>query len=290
MMNFKDKINSYYHLAKPRIVCCCLLTAAAGFLFASHWSNNYATLVGMLIGLGLVVGCAGVLSSLIDRDIDSRLSWTKKRAMAATEIKVPGAVKYTAAAGILGLAIIAIYANILTLIIALFGLLIYVIIYDYVKRKTIYGALVGAFAGALAPVIGYCAFTDSLDIGSVIIFLIFVCWQLVHFHAIALYRQKEYRSSGLPIWPNVKGVASSQFQVLFAIGVFSALMIGLFVFGYVGYVFLLFGLALGLGWLWYCSLLVSRSTPSAWGKTVLTSSLVVILLLSIGLAVGPLLA
>ncbi len=289
-MKPKDKINTYYHLAKPRLVGRGLLTAAAGFFFASHWSNSYSTLVGLLIGLGLVLSCAGVLSSVFNRDIDSKMVSARKKATLTSEIEVHKAVKYAAFMGILGLAMLAIYANILTLIIALFGLLIYVVIYNYLKRKTIYGALIGAAAGAIPPVIGYCAFTDSLDIGGVIIFLIFVCWQLVHFHGLALYKQREYKERGLPIWPNVKGVASSQFQTLFAIGALSVLMVALLVFGYVGYVFLLIGLALGLGWLWYCSLLVSRLTPSAWGKKVFTSSLAIILLLSIGLAIGPLLA
>ncbi|HEY1645312.1 MAG TPA: heme o synthase [Candidatus Saccharimonadales bacterium] len=289
-MTFSHKeIKSYYALAKPGIIYGNLPTAIAGYLFASHWHNNYGVLIAMILGLALIIGCGCVVNNVIDKDIDSKMERTKKRAVVTGEINTKSALKYALVLGVLGVLVLGIFTNALTLGVALFGLIVYVAVYGLAKRKTVYSTLVGALAGAVPPLVGYVAFTDTVDQGGVIIVFILICWQMTHFYGISLYRKKEYMAAKLPLWSIVKGDWSAQLQAMGFIAVFAVLNVSLFVLGYVGFIYLVVMMVVSLGWLWYCVVNVGKLSPSAWGRQVFLKSLMVILIFSVMLALGPVL-
>lgn len=282
-----SRARTYYDLAKPGIIYGNLLTGAAGFLFASHWRGDWGTMFFMLVGLGLIVGCGCVINNVIDKDIDSLMERTKKRAIVSGHIKTKMALIYGAVLGLLGALILGLLTNGLTLAVGLFGLFIYLVPYTLSKRKTQYSTLIGAVAGAMPPLAGFVAYSGYIGGAGIVLVGLIASWQLTHFYAIALYRKKEYKAANLPIWSVVNGDWSTQLQSISFIGIFTLFGVCLFILGYTGYLFVLGILALGLGWLWYSVTLASKLTASAWGRKIFLSSLWVILITSLLLAIGP---
>jgi protoheme IX farnesyltransferase len=280
-------IKSYYNLAKPGIIYGNLLTAAAGFLFASHWHSSYSLFVSMLAGTALIIGSGCVFNNVIDRDIDKKMERTKKRATVTGQIPLNDALIYGAVLGVIGCLILGIFVNVLALVVAIAGFVIYVVIYGAAKRKSVYGTMVGSLAGAIPPLIGYTAVTKNIDQAGLILVFILICWQLTHFYAISLYRKKDYVAAGIPVWPIIKGDWSAQLQAIGFIGLFTIFSVSLFFLGYTGYIYLAASFVLGIGWLWYSVVIAGKLTASAWGRKVFVSSLIVILAISVLLAVGP---
>ncbi|MHB1864733.1 MAG: heme o synthase [Candidatus Saccharimonadales bacterium] len=288
-MTTKISFKDYYNLTKPGIIYSNLLTAAAGFLFASHWHNSYRLFISMLIGLALIIASACTVNNVIDRKIDAKMDRTKKRALVTGKISVKDALKFATVIGVAGALILGILVNSTALLLALAGVAIYVVFYGLAKRQSVYGTLVGSLSGAVPPIVGYTAFSGSLDLASVILLMVLVCWQLAHFYGIALYRKKEYAAAGLPVWPIVKGDWNAQLQAIASIAIFALLSICLFIFGYVGYVYLLAMLIIGISWLWYSVITANRLSANIWGRKLFISSLIVMLLFCISISFGPLL-
>jgi protoheme IX farnesyltransferase len=282
-------IKSYYRLTKPGIIYGNLLTAAAGYFFASHWHNNYSALIGLLVGLGLIIGASCVANNVIDRDIDLKMERTKNRSTVTGDISKKTALRYAAILGILGAITLIVFTNFLTFLVGLFGVVVYLGFYSYAKRKSVWGTLVGGLAGAVPPIAGYAAYTNYLDQGAVILLFVLICWQLAHFYGIALYRKQEYKAAGIPVWPVIKGDWNAQFQALGAIGLFTIFSITLFFFGYTGFVYLAVMLVTGIAWFWYAVFLAGKLKAPVWGRKVFLSSLIVMIILCLSLAFGPIL-
>jgi protoheme IX farnesyltransferase len=60
---------------------------------------------------------------------------------------------------------------------------------------------VGAFPGALPPVIGWAAARGRIEPGAVVLFAILFLWQIPHFLAIAWIYREDYARGGLPMLP-----------------------------------------------------------------------------------------
>lgn len=288
-MAHKKKIKSYYHLTKPGIVYGNLITAVAGFLFASHWSWDYGALVGLIIGVAMVIGGSCALNNIIDKDIDARMERTRSRAIVTGRISTREALIFGSVLLIGGSFILAMTTNTLTMLVAWIGAIIYVVIYGWAKRITVYGTLIGSLSGAMPLLGGYTAVKDHIGLAGIILVFILVCWQMAHFYAIALYRKKDYQAANLPIWSVVKGDWSTQVQVMTFIALYSVFLVSLFVLGYVGYSYLATALIIGLAWFWQSIISIDKLNSTAWGKKVFKSSLIVIVVTSLMLAFGPIL-
>lgn len=281
-------IKSYYHLSKPGIVYGNLITSTAGYLFVSHW-HKLLGLFWMDIGLALVIGGSCAINNVIDKDIDTKMERTKKRASVTGEIPSTYIRNYGLALIALGAVILSIFNNLTTMYVALFGVLIYVVIYGIAKRRTPYSTMIGAAAGAIPPVVGYTAYSSNIDQGAMILFFILVCWQMAHFYGIALYRKKEYKEAKLMIWPIVKGDWSTQLQAMVFIAIFTIFAMSVFIFGYTGFIYLVVMMVVGLTWLWYSVNIINKYNPTEWGRKIFISSLIVILITSVALSLGPVL-
>jgi protoheme IX farnesyltransferase len=214
---------------------------------------------------------------------------TKKRATVTGDIKSKHVRNYGLILMALGLITLAALTTLTAMYVALFGIFMYVLIYGVAKRKTIYSTMIGSISGAIPPVVGYSAFSSSVDQGAMLLFFILVCWQMAHFYGIALYRKKEYKAAGLKVWPLVKGDWSTQVQAMFFIAFYTIFAMAMFILGYTGFIYLVVIMITGLGWLWYSVTLASRYNASEWGRKVFHSSLTVIIVTSIALSLGPLL-
>lgn len=274
-------LKAYYSLAKPGIIRGNAVTAVAGFLLASKGNINFRLLLVTLGGLSLIIASACVFNNYIDRDIDSKMARTKKRALVSGAISGRNALIYASLLGLAGVAFLALYTNLLTLVIALLGFFFYVVVYGFFKRRSVYGTIVGSISGATPPVVGYCAVTNRLDSGALILFLILVFWQMPHFYAIAMYRVKDYKAAGIPVLPIKKGSFITKIQVLLYICAFIIAAQLLALLGYTSYTYFIVATVLGFFWLWLGVNGFKTTDDKRWGRKMFFVSLVVITALSI---------
>jgi heme o synthase len=280
------KIKTYYQLTKPGIIYGNLMFAVAGFLLAAKGHIQIWRLIAMLAGLGLVIGAACVFNNVIDRGIDSRMARTKKRALAAKTVLVRSALIYGTILGLAGFGLTVAYTNWLTTILEAAAFVIYVGVYAVAKRKTVEGTIIGSLAGSAPPVVGYCAVTNHLDSGALLLFLILTFWQMPHFYAIATYRIKDYAAAGLPVLTVKRGIKPAKYQIAGYIVGFIAACVMLSVFGYTGYSYLVVMLALGLAWLRLALKGFTASDDNKWAKQVFLFSLLITVCFSLLLALN----
>lgn len=243
-------IRTYYLLTKPGIIFGNLLVTAAAFLLASEGNVDFWLYIQTLIGLGLIIASACVFNNYIDRDIDSKMERTRKRALASGQITNQNALIFGGLLGLAGLALLALFTNLTATLVAVGGFISYVFVYSYAKRKTEYGTILGSIAGAVPPVVGYCAVSGSLDAGAIILFIILVFWQMPHFYAIGIYKKDDYGRAGIPVLPVKKGVRSAKIHILLYIMAFLFAVLALMLYGYAGMLYLLVVGSFGLFWLW----------------------------------------
>jgi protoheme IX farnesyltransferase len=289
-----EKLRLDWSLTKPRVMLANALTAAAGFLLASGWLDKFDLwlFIALFTGSSLVIASACVINNYLDRDIDSKMERTKKRATVTGEVGKIGAVTLSAVLGITGLVVSALWVNWLVVFILMFGFIVYVWLYGALaKRRSVHGTLVGSVSGAVPILAGYCAVTGMIDTGAVLLFLSLFFWQMPEFYSIAIYRRKEYAAAGVPVITVVKGIRNTKFQIFTYTLLFVLSSVVLGVAGYAGIIYLLVMLLLGLYWLWLAG--VGLKTPpkedDAWARRMFHFSMLIILAYCAMLAVGPLL-
>lgn len=282
-------LKDYYYLTKPGIIYGNLITTAAGFLFAYRniAKVSWLLFIMTMIGTALVIASACVFNNYIDRKIDYKMHRTRKRALASGRIAPLHAVIYGVILGLLGIITLYLGVNLLTLYLGIIAFVIYVFIYGFSKRRTYHGTLIGSIAGSIPITAGYCAVTNSLNITSILLFLILTAWQMPHFYAIALAQQKDYQAAELPVLSVVKKMNNSKIQITLYIIVFIIANYLLYLFNKVTVIYNIIIISVGLYWFFYSLIGFKHSTLTLpWSKKMFKISLVVILINSLLLAVN----
>jgi protoheme IX farnesyltransferase len=280
-------LGSYYRLTKPGIIYGNILTTVAGFLLASHWHIAYYRFIGVILGTALVIAAACVINNVLDRHIDAKMARTAQRELVAGVISPYRAVIFGVIVGLLGLLILLVLTNAVTVDIGVAAFIVYVAAYGIGKRRSVHGTLIGSIAGAAPVMAGYCAAEGHINAAAILVFLILAVWQMPHFYAIALYRYNDYKAAGLPVLPVSRSIRETKLQIVIYIGFFIVVCSLLTFFGYTGYSYLAVMSGLGLIWL-YKGLHGFRAPDAAvWARSMFLFSLVVIMGLSVMLAVGP---
>lgn len=271
---------NYYLLTKPGIILGNLITVAAGFLLASRGEIQIGLFFATLIGLGLIIASACVLNNDIDRAMDRKMERTKNRPLAAGLISRFHAILFALILAIMGNGLLFFYTNLLTVCVANIGFFVYVILYSLWKSRTIYGTAIGSIAGAVPPVVGYCAVTNHFDLGALILFTLLVLWQMPHFFSIALFRIDDYTAAKMPLLPIKKGILRTKIHMLLYILGFTMTSVLLTVFGYTGYVYSTTVFILGLAWIALCLKGFKTTDDQLWGTHMFRLSLVIITIMS----------
>jgi protoheme IX farnesyltransferase len=278
-------IKTYIKLTKPGIIMGNAITSAAGFMLASRNHFNPWLFLAALGGLSLIVGAGCVLNNYMDRDTDKKMTRTQNRALATGAVSIKNALIFGVALLAIGSAALILFTNMLTLSVALAGFVIYVFFYGLLKYRTIYGTEIGSVAGAVPPVVGYCAVSQQFDGGALLLFLIIALWQMPHFFAIALYRSKEYAAASIPVLPLVKGINITKIRMALYTVAFIASTILLTFFGYTGYAYLSVSVILGVIWLALCIKGFKAVSNEKWAHKMFRYSLIVVTILCIMISV-----
>lgn len=280
---FTFATKTYCLLTKPGIIFGNAITTAGGFALASRGHIDVWLFLVTLVGLSLVIASACVFNNYIDRNADEKMTRTQNRPLVKGLISARGAMAFAIVLGSIGTLLLAVFANLLAVLIALFGFFVYVILYSFSKYHSVHGTLIGSIAGAVPPVIGYCAVSNRLDAGAWILFAMIVLWQMPHFFAIAIYRLEDYAAASIPVLPIKKGMLTTKIQMLLYIIGFIGASSMLVAFGYLEYAYLIVVALLGLAWVGLCIKGFKCDNDRLWARTMFFFSLVVIMGLSIAI-------
>jgi heme o synthase len=279
-----ELMRKYIALTKPGIIRGNVMTAGAGFLFASQGHIDSRRLLALLGGTSLVIACACVLNNYIDRGIDAKMERTKKRALVTHDVSGQSAIMYAVLLGFAGILLLAGYVNWLTVFIGLVAVLFYVVLYGYFKRRSEHGTLVGTVPGAASLVAGYCAVSGRLDGTALILFMIMVFWQMPHFYAIAIRRKHDYAAAGIPVLPVKRGVAATKKQMVGYIAAYVIAAASLTILGLASYTYLVVMVLIGLVWLRQSLKRSKGKQDTVWAGQLFGLSLIVLTVFSVLLA------
>ena len=273
-----SKLKTYYSLTKPGVLYGNALTTVAGFLLASKGDIDWWLFIAVCLGSTLIIASACVLNNFLDQDIDQKMARTKKRALVQKEIPGSHAVIFSITLGLLGLAILIAWTNMLVVWVGVGGFVVYVWLYGALsKRLSMHGTLVGSISGAAPILAGYVGVTNTIDIGAILVFLVLFIWQMPEFYSIAVYRMKEYKAAGVPVISVVKGIAQTKIQICIYTALFVVTTLLLTAYGITGYVYTLVMGVLGLYWLWIGLQGLRPESADAWARKMFRFSLIILL-------------
>lgn len=190
-------VHDFLRLAKPRLTLMVLFTVAVGYLAVAAPHPAPLSLLHALVGTALVAAAAGALNQLLEKDVDAAMRRTRHRPLPAGRLSEKAVLGFGLLTCSLGLAYLFLAVNPVAAAVALVTLLLYVLAYTPLKRKTALNTLVGAIPGALPPVIGCAAADPDLGAEAGLLFLLLFVWQFPHFWAIAWLYRPDYQRAGL---------------------------------------------------------------------------------------------
>ncbi len=212
-----NKVRDYAMFMKFRLASLVVLSAAIGYVAAVDvfsWSN----LGWLVLGGFLVTGASNGFNQIIEKDLDKLMDRTMNRPLPQGRMTVTEGIILASLAGILGITILWIFMNPLSGILGFLALVLYTIVYTPLKRVTPFAVFVGAFPGAIPPLLGCVAATSGFGEIPLLGWILFVgqfMWQFPHFWAIAWVLDDDYKKAGFKMLPSVGGRdKGSAFQIL----------------------------------------------------------------------------
>ncbi len=244
-----EVLRDFIALTKPRIISLLLVTTIAPMYVAG--TPGWVTLLVVTLGGYLMAGGANAVNMYLDRDIDDVMSRTKKRPIPSGRMHATAVLAFGVGIATAATFLLAVFVNVLSAALALAGFYFYVFIYTrWLKRSSPQNIVIGGAAGAFPPLVGWAAVTNRVDLTAIYLFLIIYYWTPPHFWALALNKQRDYGSAGVPMAPLVWGERETINQMWWYSVLLVALTLLPVTFGAFGLPYLVMALALGLVLLW----------------------------------------
>lgn len=210
----ESRISDYFALLKPRVMSLVVFSGACGMLAAPGHINPILGVV-VLLALAVGAGAAGAINMWYDRDIDAVMKRTQNRPIPAKLIEPAEALGLGITLSFLAVLLMALTAEWVPAAILAFANFFYSVVYTvWLKRRTPQNIVIGGAAGAFPPLIGWTAVTGSVDLPSIVLFLIIFFWTPPHFWALALFSSDDYRKANIPMLPVVSGAPHTKRQML----------------------------------------------------------------------------
>ncbi|WAJ69944.1 heme o synthase [Catenovulum adriaticum] len=205
----------YFELTKPKVVALILLTALVGMYVPNNQLPNIELLLTTIIGIGLLAGAAAAINHVVDFQIDAKMARTYHRPVVKGRLSQRQALIFAGGIGILGFALLWFAVNQLTAWLTFASLLGYAVVYTlYLKRATPQNIVIGGLAGAMPPLLGWTAVTNSIDPNALLLVLIIFSWTPPHFWALAIHRKHDYAKAKVPMLPITHGVEFTKTMIL----------------------------------------------------------------------------
>jgi protoheme IX farnesyltransferase len=246
----KAMAKDYYELLKPRVMQLVIFTALVGMLTAHEPINpviGFASILAIAIG----AGASGCLNMWYDATIDSLMERTAKRPIPSGAIAPGEALAFGMTLSVGSVLFLGLIANWYAAVFLAFTIFFYVVVYTmWLKHWTAQNIVIGGAAGAFPPMIGYMAVTGSMNVETLLQFLIIFVWTPPHFWALALVKSKDYARAGVPMLPVVAGEIETRRQILIYASVLMPIGMSPSLLGYVGPVYLAISTIFGAVMIW----------------------------------------
>jgi len=198
---FTAKVKAFIELLKIRLSFLVAFSSGFGYMLAVGGIVNWFDFFMLCLGGFFVSGSSIAINQIIEKDLDKLMERTKSRPLPTRRLNKSEAVIFTMIVAGVGLSLLYHFTNPLTTILSLVSLVLYGFVYTPLKRVGPIAVLVGAFPGALPPLLGWIAATGQISPEAMIIFGIQFIWQFPHFWAIAWIADKDYKKAGFKLLP-----------------------------------------------------------------------------------------
>lgn len=211
-----SKIKEIAQLMKLRLTSLVVISAGLGYGLAVTSSGfSWFALVILSIGGVLVTGASNGFNQIIERDSDALMKRTADRPIPKQRLSVTEALIWCTLLGVIGIFLIWYFLNPLSGILAALALVMYVAVYTPLKKVTPWAVFVGAFPGAIPPMLGWVAATGSFGLEPGILFAVQFMWQFPHFWSIAWVSDADYQKGGFYLLPRKGGkIKQNAFTIL----------------------------------------------------------------------------
>jgi len=267
----------YWALTKPEVNFLIIITTFAGFYLAraTGWGNFPVWLsINTLLGTLLVASGTGTLNQYLERRFDAQMRRTARRPLAGGRLNPAAVLWFGLALSVVGSVYLAIAVNVLASLLAIATLLSYLFFYTPLKRKTPLCTLVGAFPGAMPPLIGWAAASGKLNFEAWTLYAMLFLWQFPHFMAIAWMYREDYARAGYLVLPPDDSVRARLLNLQTMLPLLALMPLSLLP-GSMGEakVYLIGALLLAAGFFYYAAQLVLRRSNSA-ARHLLAASII----------------
>lgn len=212
------KRSDYISFLKIRLATLVVFSAAITYILAMITNNGvfkWLELMAVIVGGFLITGASNGLNQIKEKELDRLMTRTQNRPLPTDRMTVKEAWIIAISTGFAGVGILC-YLNLLTGLLGLISLILYAWIYTPLKQKTSWSVFVGAFPGALPPMIGWIAYTGEFGPAAFSLFALQFIWQFPHFWAIAWRLDEDYKKAGFIMLPSGgEKNKQSAFQILF---------------------------------------------------------------------------
>lgn len=280
-LSLRERLAAYAELTKPRITLLIVLTSAAGFALASPGQVNYPALAAAMFGIALLSSGIATLNQYMERDLDALMRRTADRPLPSGRLLPWEALCFGVALTVTAEIYLAILVNPLSGLLGLTVIAGYLFAYTPLKTRTTLSTMVGAFPGAVPPLIGWAAARGELSIEAWVLFAILFLWQFPHFLAIAWMYREDYGRANILMLPVVEpdGRVTGQQIVVYTVLLLPVSLLPT-ALGISGKLYLYGAIVLGLLFL-YSSLRAAFSKSRQEAKRLLLASVIYLPLLFI---------
>ena len=273
-------------LSKLRLSFLVVFSGALAFVLGSRSHATWMEILAFCAaGLSTTIS-ANIVNQILERKPDALMSRTKGRPLATGEIEPAMGWVLVFAFLVLGLGLYIAFFNVLSMSLGLFSWLLYGFIYTPLKKITPLAVAVGAFPGAMPPLIGYASATGRIDVEIILWFVIQFVWQFPHFWSIAWVLDDDYRRGGFRLLPaagNEPGNTSAWLMMMYT---FLLLPVALtpYVLGFATASYAIVSILAGLAFL-YVSINLLRHTTTEWARKLMFASFFYLPVIQISLLV-----
>ncbi len=251
-LSLAGKLAAYSDLTKPRITFLVVLTAAAGFCMGSASGVDYPRLLNMAIGIALLASGLSALNQYLERHLDPLMRRTQDRPLPTGKLLPVEAALFGILLCVVATAYLAILINPLSALLGVATMFGYLFVYTPLKTKTTLSTVLGAFPGAMPPLIGWVAVRGQVTVEAWVLFSILFLWQFPHFLAIAWMYRDDYARAGIKMLPVVEpdGKVTGQQIISYTLLLIPVSLLPAAT-GLAGVVYLVGAAVLGLGFLYF---------------------------------------
>ncbi len=284
---FTTKVKDYLELTKPRITWLIVMSTAVGYYFGHTGPWLLWPLIHTLFGTALMASGTAALNQWYERDADKHMKRTQMRPLPSGRLQPTPALCFGIVVALAGALEMGFGVNWLTAGLGTLTLAMYLFLYTPLKQKAWWSTTVGAFPGAMPPLIGFAGAANALTADAWVLGAILFLWQFPHFYAIAWMYREDYSRAGIQMLPVVEpdGESTARQILLYSIILIPISLLPKMM-GMTGTIYLVGALAMGIAFL-YSGVQVLLNKTKLRARRVLLTSVVYLPVLYLLMVLDP---